>query len=265
MKRLIRNEWRKVRVAVGFTAVLAMLAAIICTLIIYKNYALEAQLEVYEVGFEIFNLIFPLLAVIPTGWLMYFERKNGFINYTLPRVNKKNYVFSKWIVSAGSGYLVVFCVSMISVLVALYVVPPITVQLSLVNPETGELMGKIVQTHIYGEQFLEQPFLYGLVLSLWKGIIGALVATLGFVFSLYSQNLFVILTGPFVYVLLENFCWSVFGLEKYRLVTAFEPSLVWVEAISWTSFVTGPVLLLLVILGYLVYKRKIVNARIYEL
>lgn len=265
MQQLIMNEWRKVRVAVYVTAAIAMIAATICTLIIYKGYGLEAQLEVYEVGFEIFNLIFPLIAVIPTGWLMYFERKNGFIKYTLPRVNKKQYLLSKWLVSAGSGFLVVFCVSIISVLVALYVVPPITVQLTLVHPETGELIGRIVQTRIFGEQFVEQPFMYGLVLSLGKGIIGGLVATLGFVFSLYSKNLFVILTGPFVYVLLENFCWSVFGLEKYRLVTAFEPSSIRSEDILWTSFVTGPVLLLLVILGYLVYKRKIANARIYEL
>jgi hypothetical protein len=126
-------------------------------------------------------------------------------------------------------------------------------------------MGRIVQSRIFGEQFVEHPFMYGLGLSLWKGIIGGLVATLGFVFSLFSKNLFVILTGPLVYLLLENFCWSVFGLEKYRLVTAFEPSTVTSEAISLASFVTGPALLLLVILGYIVYKRKIVNARIYEL
>ncbi|MGE7921507.1 hypothetical protein ACQKM9_21630 [Viridibacillus sp. NPDC093762] len=264
MQQLIMNEWRKVSIAVYVTIAFATIAVTICTLLIYKNYALEAQLEVYEVGFEIVNLIFPLLAVIPTGWLMYFERKNGFIKYTLPRVNKKLYLTSKWLVSVGSGFLVVFCVSIISVLVALYVVPPITVQLTLIHPETGELMGRIVQTRIFGEQFVEQPFMYGLVLSLWKGIIGGLIATLGFVFSLYSKNLFVILTGPFVYLLLENFCWSVFGLEKYRLVTAFEPSSVRSESISWASFVTGPVLLLLVILGYIVYKRKMVNVRIYE-
>ncbi|MFJ7730803.1 hypothetical protein ACIQXF_02795 [Lysinibacillus sp. NPDC097231] len=265
MKRLIMNEWRKVSGAVYVTAATAMITATICTLIIYKNYALEAQLEVYEVGFEIFNLIFPLLVVIPTGWLMYFERKNGFIKYTLPRVNKKQYLLSKLLVSAGIGFLIVFCVSIISVLVALYIVPPITVQLTMVNPETGKLMGRIVQERIFGEQFVEHPFMYGLVLSLWKGIIGGLVAMLGFVLSLYSKNLFVILTGPFVYLLLENYCWSVFGLEKYRLVTAFEPSLTIREAISWASFVTGPILLLLVIFGYLLYKRKMVNASIYEL
>lgn len=259
------NEWRKVRIAVFVTSAIAMVAVTISTLFFYKSYALEAQLEVYEVGFPIFNLIFPLLAVIPTGWLMYFERKNGFIKYTLPRVNKEQYLLSKWMVSAGSGFLVIFCVSITGVLVALYMVPPITVQLTEVDPITGELKGIIAQSRIFGEHFIEQPFLYGLVFSLWKGIIGGLIATLGFAFSLYSKNLFVILTGPFVYELLENFCWSVLGLERYRLVTAFEPSSVMFESLFWGSFITGPALLLLVILGYLVYKGKVVKARIYDL
>ncbi len=53
---------------------------------------------------------------------------------------------------------------------------------------------------------------------------GILTMTLGFVLALYGSNVFVILTGPFIYVILENFFWAVLGLPGLRFVTAFEPA-----------------------------------------
>ena len=78
-------------------------------------------------------------------------------------------------------------------------------------------------------------------------MIGILAMTFGFVLAMYCKNIFVILTGPFIYSILENFIMAILSLEKYRLVVAFDPTCISFHAVTWLSFFTGPVLLLCVI------------------
>lgn len=164
-----------------------------------------------------------------------------------------------------SGFLVVFGISIASVIVALYIVAPITPWLSLVNPVTGELMSRFPNYRIFGEVFVNQPFLYGFVLSVWKGLIGAVTALFGFVVSLYSRNLFVILAGPFMYMILDNYIWGLIGPMKYNLVTAFEPSSISVDYLTWIHFVLPPIQLCFVIISYVLYMRYKVKKSVYEL
>ena len=70
-----------------------------------------------------------------------------------------------------------------------------------------------------------------------------LVMTFGFVLALYCKNIFVILTGPFMYSILENFVLSILRLEKYRLVVSFDPTTVSPQAVSMISFLVGPIVL----------------------
>ena len=252
MKKLLLLEWHKLKIPVLLTAIAGILITIVLTSTIYKSYALEHQMEVWEVGFKIFNFIFPLIAVLPTCWLMYYERKNGFIKYTLPRASKKQYLLSKWIVVSSSAFLIMFFISFIGVVTALYVVPPIDVTYTKVLSETGEVGPSLLQTHFAGELFTESPLIYGLLLSIWKGVISVILATMGFVLSLYSKNLFVILTGPFVYTVLENFTLSILGLEHLRLVTAFEPTNVFVDSVGLSTFIFGPLLATFMMILYVV-------------
>jgi hypothetical protein len=265
MRNLIILEWRKLKMPVLLTIIVGTLLSIILSSTMYKSYALEQQLEVWEVGFEIFNFIFPLIAVLPTCWLMYFERKNGFLKYTLPRVSKKQYLLSKWIVISGSSFATMFIMSFVGVVTALYGVQPIDVIYTWVSPETGEVAPRLLQTHFAGKLFTESPFIYGLLLSVWKGFICVIIAMMGYVFSLFSKNLFVILTGPFVYVILENFILSILHLERLRLATAFEPTSVGVEAVDLPSFLFGPTLAIVIIILYVVYMKFKVKESIYTM
>lgn len=263
MQNLLKNEWNKIKLPFSITFLLSVVGVCVVTSIAYKSYALEAQLEVYEVGFTIFNLFSPLLAVVPTAWLMYFERKTNFVNYTLPRVKQRTYILTKAIVSMLTGFLIVFSISIASVIIAIYVVPPVIQTSFAYNSSTGEPI-LIQDLRLFGEVFVNQPFLYGFVLSVWKGLIASLMALFGFILSLYSRNLFVILTGPFIYMILDNFIWSVFGLERYRFITAFEPSLVFVESFSWYSLVIGPAVLMVVIVCYGLYMQFVAEKHVFE-
>lgn len=100
--------------------------------------------------------------------------------------------------------------------------------------------------HIFQTLFTEEPILYALMLSAWKGLIAILVMSMGFVLSMYMDNIFLVLTGPFVYCVLENFVFSILMVERFRLMTAFSPSSLDPRAISAASFFTGPMVLLLV-------------------
>lgn len=265
MKNLLLNEWMKIRIPSCLTLIISVIAVSLTTLIVYKSYALEEQLEVYEVGFAVFNVFYPILAVLPTAWVMYFERKTNFIKYTVPRVKKQTYLFTKGMMSVLTGFVCIFSISIVSVTIALYVVPPITSNLFLVNPLTGELMSRFPGARIFGEVFVDQPFLYGLILSIWKGFIGAVTALFGFTLSLYSRNLFVILAGPFIYMILDNFVWNFIGPMKYSLTTAFEPSSIGVDYLTLCHFVLPPIQLGLIVTGYWIYMHIKLKKSVYEL
>lgn len=264
MKRLLVLEWRKLRSPVIGTIIFESLLSMILCSIIYKSYALENQLEVWEVGFEIIDFLFALFAVLPTCWLLYFERKNEYLKYTLPRVSKKRYILSKWIVISASAFSIFFIMSMVGVVTALYLVPPIDVFYSSISPDTGEPIPTLINTHFAGEMFTQQPLLYGFLLSAWKGLLCVFVSTMGFVFSLYSKNLFVILTGPFVYIMVENFAFSVLGIPQFRFVTAFEPTSISLEAINIGSFLFGPFFILFITGLYVIYSKYVAKASIYN-
>ena len=56
--------------------------------------------------------------------------------------------------------------------------------------------------------------------------------TFGFILALYCKNIFVILTGPFMYSILENFVLAILRLERLRLVVAFDPTTVDPKVVS---------------------------------
>lgn len=111
--------------------------------------------------------------------------------------------------------------------------------------------------------FTEQPFLYGFLLSIWRGLLGSIMATMGFVLSLFSRNIFIILSGPFIYYVLENYVLSILQVPQFRLVTSFEPSTISFVDLGPFSVIVGPALAILFIFGLYYYFTKIKKQTIY--
>ena len=97
---LVRNEWKKVFLPVLLTTVLLAIAMSVLSCTIYQNYVLHYDLEAWEVGTELFSLLYPLFVVVPLCWNLYYERKNNFLLYVTPRVKIKKYLTAKWIAYA---------------------------------------------------------------------------------------------------------------------------------------------------------------------
>ena len=238
MIQLFKNEWRKVRFPV-LTLMLA-LSIIMCVLscAVYRNYTLHYELEAWEVATPVFNLLFPLVVTLPLCWNLYYERKNNFLLYVRPRVRPGKYLAAKWLVQAGCAFLLIFIPYILAAVFSLYVKEPI-------DAVRYQGFGSPYK-HVFLQIFTEKPMIYALLLSLQKGLIGVLVMTFGFVLALYVNNMFLILTGPFIYTELENFILSILGVPEYRLVVSFEPTAVASNSYSPVSVVFGPALLLLV-------------------
>lgn len=263
MKKLLLLEWRKLRKPILISYFVSIVLMITLTMTLYKNYALEYDIEAWELANEYFAFIFPLLVVIPTCWLFYYERKNDFIMYTLPRVSKRKYLLAKWMIIAGNGFLLMFSTMIIGVVVALYIKPEITPVLTLVNPESGELISAIKETRFLVELFTEKPLLYGIIFSLWRGFLGSIIATMGFVLSLFSRNIFIILSGPFIYYELENYIFSILQVPQFRLTTSFEPGAIDFSNSSSYTILVGPFIAILFTVGIYYYFAKIKKQTVY--
>lgn len=87
----------------------------------------------------------------------------------------------------------------------------------------------------------------------------------GFALALYGKNIFVVLTAPFIYAVLENFILSILNLAMYRFVTAFEPTSMAKPYINVGSFFVGPTLMCLVIGLVILYFKKIKKSSVYTI
>jgi len=253
MLRNIALEGRKLAGPVLITlGVLTVLTAVLsCTL--YRSYTLYYDIDAWEIGTEFLGLLFPLFVTVPVCWELYYERKGHFLAYTLPRMDKRHYLGAKWCACALAAFMLLFIPYFLSAVFSLYVKQPAEV-----------LFPDEFHGHVFSDLYTKMPLLYALLLSLWKGFLGVLTMTFGFVLALYGKNIFVILTGPFIYVILENFIWSLLRLERYRFVSAFEPSSLSVgSAIHGSTFVVGPLLMCGVIALVALYYAKLKKRAVY--
>ena len=249
--RSIRNEIGKLKLPVIITTVLLSIAAVFLSCTLYKNYSMNYDIEAWEVGTEIIDFLFPLFVVTPICWGLYYERRNSFLTYTLPRISKARYLTAKWLASAISAFVIVFVPYFLSAVVVLYVKPPI-------EPWRYPFDRFLLDVYV------NMPQMYALLLSLWKSMIGVLVMSLGFILALYVKNLFVILTGPFIYTILENFTLAIMQVPQYRLISSFVPTSVSTNVISFFSLSVGPMLLIAIIMLLWLFFAKVKRESVYQ-
>ena len=244
-------ELKKIRKPVLATMLGTTVLTCILTCTLYRGYSIYFRLDPWEIGTEYLGLLFPLLVTVPVCWQLYYERRNRFIVYTLPRISKIGYLKAKWLASALSAFLILFVPYFLSGVCALYTVNP-----TMWIPSENYI-------HAFHNLYTQTPLIYVLLLSLWKSFLGVLVMTFGFVLAMYGKNIFVILTVPFIYIVLENFGWSILDMPQYRFVTAFEPVSSPFDVITGAQLVVGPLLLCIVIGIVVLYYTKVKHRTVY--
>lgn len=258
-KNLIKLEWYKVKYPYIISLLISIIYSCLIILPYTSGYSYNHNIEIWQNSNQITDLIFPLIAVLPTCWLMYYERKNNFLIYTITRVSPKKYILYKLLMISLLSALIVFIVSFSGLIFS-------SIFTSHIGLTGIELQGYDRSLNQFGGYYLvNNPYLYGLVLSLWRAFIGAIVGILGFILSLYIDNIFIILTAPFVYVFISHYILALLGVPYYSIITSFDPSTLAMNAISIERLLVGPTLLLLIIFCTLTYFSKIKKAKIYEI
>ena len=259
MAVLLNLEWKKMRrfyICCFITAVIYSCMIIVPFISGYKYYY---QIDIWQESCGFLPLIFPIFAVIPTCWMMYYERRNKFIQNVLSRVSLKKYILSKWIITVLLSFVIVFTVSFVGLLFALLI------SKNMVFQEHTEGINRSLK-QFAGYYYVNKPLVYGFVLSLWRGFLGGLMATMGFVLSLYKKNIFAILIPPFAYGLLENYLVStIFNAPQFRLITSFSPNTYSYEYLSVPVLLVSPTILIIVILSIWLYSSRIQKSSICEL
>lgn len=206
----------------------------VLTIYIYNSgYSYFSRYDYFETSTSLMAFFFPLLVIPQFIWHFIQEMKDGYIRYSSFRTTEKKYVFAKYLVFLScvgitmiSYYLLTLCLS--------FVIP---LELDIMNSFDG---------HYAANLYNNMPFLLGLLMILWKTFIAALLATFTFILVFLIDNVFVILSAPFAYYILNNVIFAYMQLEKYRLVTSFEPGSLQYTVISLKTFII-PALMLLAI------------------
>lgn len=207
MYKLIKLEFNKLhKTLMVFSICFAVLGGCL-TLIFTHGYSYQYNIEIWCEAYTLILFLFPIFCTIPVTWLLYYERKNNYISYSIVRSSPKRYLLSKLTAHCIYGFIITFFISMEILLIALYLVGPVKV---FVNPLNVFQM----------DAFINHPLLYGLVLSLWRGLLSVFFVMLGFIFSLLFNNLFIIMVLPFGYYLLENVILSMLNLPYFRIITS---------------------------------------------
>lgn len=207
MYKLIKLEFIKLRKTLFLSSILFFILGACLTLVFTHGYSYQYNIEIWCEAYTPILFFFPIFCTVPVTWLLYYERKNNFVTYSIVRSSSKKYLLSKLFAHCIYGAIITFALSMEILVIALYLVGPVHV---LVNPLNVFQM----------DAFINHPFLYGLILSLWRSALSILFVILSFISSLLFNNLFIIMVFPFAYYLLENVVLSVLGLPFFRMVTS---------------------------------------------
>jgi len=189
---------------------LATIALCLSSTVMAQTSGVYAIIEPWIYGCDPIDLFFPLIASAPYAWVIYSERKNGFLDYVSTRTNTDKYIRGKMMSNMLSAFASVFIIYFVSLVFTLY--------LMNVSLETGNSR---LSLYLFGQAQLQKPLLFGFVWCIYKAAIGAMLCLLGQIVSRHSMNLFVITITPLVYTFVENFVTASLGLERYSLTTSF--------------------------------------------
>lgn len=253
MINLITLEIRKIFKPVILTLIITTLMFLAIIINTANVYEVQHNFEFWNSSIDYIAIIFPILAVCPTCWVMYYERKNKFLLYTINRISKTKYIFSKWIVCVISAFLIIFIPMFIGGIISLSFLNNVT------PPQSYELA--FYQNLFMPDLIVNNVYMYVLLHCLWDGFLSMIVASIGFILSLYIDNLFVILTGPFIYVILDNFIMATLGFTPQRFIASF-----YINSITNTNILnllTGPTIAIMFSVILLIFfkfkKEKIYN------
>lgn len=166
--------------------------------------------ENHSVYSSLYYLLIPVLIAIPYVGTLKQDFKSGYYKNIFIRTDKKKYFLAK--------YIVVFTTSGVMAVIPLILNFMLTAMiLPAAIPQANTAFYTISSMAMLGELFYVQPFLYLFIYMLINIIFFGLLATIGLLFSYFTDYVFVCLLAPFlVYVFL-------YGVTMIGRLYAYSP------------------------------------------
>ena len=138
---------------------------------------------------RLFYIVMPVLAAFPFGASLYTERRNGYHRQVLPRIGKKLYLTAKFLVCALSGFMTVFILLTLDVMLCATVCP--LVKISIID-----LLSFVGQGSFASSLYYNYPALYIIACVLMSSVWGAVCAVTALSSSMFLSNSFLITIFP---------------------------------------------------------------------
>ncbi|WP_077324725.1 hypothetical protein [Virgibacillus siamensis] len=141
--------------------------------------------------YNIYVLIFPLLAALPYSDAYAQDYNSGLVKSILTKVNKRKYLNIRFIVNFIVGGVVAIFPPVVNFLLQMTAFP-------VIENSMYYGMNSVGTQSFMPELFYHQPFLYILVRVIMLFLLGGLLASLGLALSTAVKNRYIILVFPFL-------------------------------------------------------------------
>lgn len=196
-----------------------------------KQYIYDYQIQIWEKAGEFFDLTFPLIIMVLAGEMVYEEKKHNYIMYIGTRIRIRSYLKYKKIGTMLAAGYVVFGISFLSFVITQYLFPD----------AAGVTYNTRNFEHVWLDFYLVAPVVYAVLLSIWRGVLAAVIVNFGFELSKYLMNRVLIIVTPFIVTLFLHFVLAIINLPAFSIIYSFDPSTLVPDAVSLRSMAVGPV------------------------
>jgi hypothetical protein len=232
----------------AFSAAVAIGLLVYCAniYVVSNNTAYKYAIELWNYGCEFLNFLYPLIFSVPFCWLLFHEKNGSYWKNVFNRAPLSRYIARRVCVSVLMSAAAMLIVSLGGLLFAY----------CAANGPIAEYE-PMMDYKFYGAYQLSHPIAYAAILSGARALLAALYTALGIGVSMISKNIFIAMTGPFVYSIGENFITAILQAPKLSICTSFYPNRLSSAAVDLPSLMAGPAIMLAAIAAiYLYYLKK---------
>jgi len=215
--------------------------------VVSSNTTYKYAIELWNYGREFFHILYPFVFSVPFCWVLFQEKNGAYWKNVFNRVSLNKYIQKRILLAIVMSAITMLIVSFGSLLFAY-----------LIGQGTVSDYEPIMSAKFYGLYQINHPVSYAFVLSCWRSFLAVLYTVLGIGITMLSKNVFIAMTGAFVYSIVENFITAILQVPELSITTSFYPNRLSGTNITFPKLMVGPTVILVVIVAiYLYYCKNI--------
>lgn len=211
-----------------------------------NNSTYKYAIELWNYGEDFLHVLYPIVFSIPFCWRLFYEKNGSYWKIIFNRTELKKYIRNRIITLSLMSAAAMLIVSMGSLLFAY-----------LISQGTISDYEPIMTYSFYGAYQISHPVFYAMILSIWRSILAVLYTLFAIGVTMISKNIFIAMSGAFVYSVVENFITAILQVPDLSICTSFYPNRLTRLVITFPKLMVGPVIFLfIIVLIYIFYCKK---------